>query len=229
MGAINVAGGVFAVKYKDGILLSTDTLISYGSMRAFKDQERFFQINESTVLASFGEASDYQEIKKLLREKEEEDAIANDGAQFLKTKDYWNYLSRVQYHRRMKMNPLFTNNIVAGVDKASGEKFVGGVDVYGTRNTGDFYATGLGLYYCQVLLQNAHSNDMSQADAIKLLEDCQRILFYRVKRCLDKIQMCKITQEGVEIGQPYRIGSEWSLRDYSEKTNEFFRSMRLKY
>ena len=181
------------------------------------------------MLACSGEASDFQEIKNLMTEKEEEDAIANDGATFLKTKDYWNFLSRVQYQRRMKMNPLFTSTIVAGVDQQTGEKFVGSVDVYGTRNTGDFYATGLGLYYCQVLLQNAHSNDMSQADAIKLLEDCQRVLFYREKRCVDRIQMCKITQAGVEIGQPYNIGSEWNLKEYSEKTNEFYRSVRIKY
>eukprot|EP00997_Jenningsia_sp_PLL12_P006810 NODE_3383_length_780_cov_98.983584_g2826_i0.p2 GENE.NODE_3383_length_780_cov_98.983584_g2826_i0~~NODE_3383_length_780_cov_98.983584_g2826_i0.p2 ORF type:complete len:107 (+),score=10.07 NODE_3383_length_780_cov_98.983584_g2826_i0:46-366(+) len=93
--AVNVAGAVMAVKFKDGVLLSTDTLVTYGSMRAYRDQPRFINVNNETVAVSSGEASDYQEIKKLFEEKQEFDEIANDGAQFYKPKDYWNYLSRI--------------------------------------------------------------------------------------------------------------------------------------
>jgi 20S proteasome alpha/beta subunit len=57
-----------------------------------------------------------------------------------------------------------------------------------------------------------------------------RVMFYRDKRATDEIQICKVTKEGgVQIEAPYRISSEWNHRFYSEKTNEFFRPMRVFY
>jgi 20S proteasome alpha/beta subunit len=43
----------------------------------------------------------------------------------LKPKDYFNYLSRLNYQRRMKMDPLWTGTIIGGVRKDTGEPFLG--------------------------------------------------------------------------------------------------------
>jgi 20S proteasome alpha/beta subunit len=61
-----------------------------------------------------------------------------------------------------------------------------------------------------------------------VIEDVFRILFYRDKKAADEIQFCKITKaNGVEIEKPYRFQSNWDSAFYKEKTNEFWRPMRL--
>jgi len=96
--------------------------------------------------------SDFQELLKIFREKHDSDAIENDGALFYKTRDYFNYLSRVMYQRRMKGDPLWNGTIVGGVRPDSGEVFLGMVDLYGTKVESNFLLTGLAAHYCQVLM-----------------------------------------------------------------------------
>lgn len=57
-----------------------------------------------------------------------------------------------------------------------------------------------------------------------------RVMFYRDKRATDEIQICTITKEaGVKVHDAYRISSEWSHKFFIEKTNEFFRPIRVFY
>lgn len=149
--------------------------------------------------------SDFQELLKIFKEKHESDLIENDGALFLKPRDYFNYLSRVNYQRRMKMDPLWNGTIVGGV-RPNGEVFLGMVDLYGTKIEGNFLLTGLAAHYCQVLMQNAWRPDLTEAEARSVIEDCMRVLFYRDKKASDEIQICTITKDqGVKIDNPYRI------------------------
>jgi 20S proteasome subunit beta 7 len=85
---------------------------------------------------------------KIFREKHESDIIENDGAHFLKPRDYYNFLSRLCYQRRMKMDPLWNGSIVGGVKKDNGEVFLGMVDLYGTKIEANFLLTGLASHYC---------------------------------------------------------------------------------
>lgn len=68
---------------------------------------------------------------------------------------------------------------------------------------------------------------MTEQEAKKLLEECMRVMFYRDKKASDEIQITKVTRAGVQIEAPYRIESSWSLNFYSEKTNEFWRPLRI--
>mmetsp|Transcript_27019 Transcript_27019/g.26082 ORF Transcript_27019/g.26082 Transcript_27019/m.26082 type:complete len:203 (-) Transcript_27019:156-764(-) len=190
---VNIGSSVVGVRYKDGILIAADTAISYGSMKEVKGYSRIFKLNNECVLSCSGEMSDFQELQKTLREKQEADQIENDGATFLKPKDYFHYLSRLQYQRRMKMDPLWTTTVFGGVDKKTKEFFLGQVDLYGLRLQENFHLTGLAAHYCQVLMQNAWKPDLSEAEARSVIEDCFRMLFYRDKKATDEIQICKIT------------------------------------
>lgn len=165
---------------------------------------------------------------KLFREKHESDLIEADGATFLKPRDYFNYLSRVNYQRRMKMDPLWNGSVIGGVRADTGESFLGMVDLYGTKIEGNFVITGLASHYCQVLLQNAWRPDLSEDEARKVIEECMRVMFYRDKKATDEIQITKITQaRGVEVEAPYRISSEWQLDWFKNMTNEFWRPIKI--
>ena len=52
---------------------------------------------------------------------------------FLKPRDYYQWISRMNYQRRCKMNPLWVSTIIGGVRKDNGEAFLGMTDLYGTK------------------------------------------------------------------------------------------------
>ena len=94
-GPVNVGTSVLAMKYKDGVMVATDTATSYGGMCKIKDAQRVEKIGDETVLACSGEMADFQNIIKMCNEKYEADLIENDGACFFHPKDYFNYIARV--------------------------------------------------------------------------------------------------------------------------------------
>jgi len=67
---------------------------------------------------------------------------------------------------------------------------------------------------------------MSEQEAKDLVTDCFRVLFYRDKKAMDKLEIGKVTEQGVQIDDPFRFESEWKLKNYSTRTNEFWRPNR---
>jgi len=67
---------------------------------------------------------------------------------------------------------------------------LGYVDLLGTTYFSDSIATGYGSYIAQPLLRKAlegrENNPLTEEEAIKLLDDCMRVLFYRDARSLNK-------------------------------------------
>lgn len=92
----------------------SDTLGSYGSMARFPDLTRFYKANEETVLGIGGEYSDLQFLQRSLKELELEDTMAADSCT-RSPSEVHSYVTRVMYHRRTKINPLYNQIAVAGV------------------------------------------------------------------------------------------------------------------
>lgn len=143
LGAVNVGTSVMALKYKDGVMIGADTNITYGSMMKIKDARRIEKLNDECIFAASGEMADFQDLIKQLRRKAEDDEIAQDGATFMRPRDYYNFIGAQNYQRRLKMNPLWCTTIVAGVNKDNGEVFLGSSDLYGTKIEQDFLLSGL--------------------------------------------------------------------------------------
>ena len=110
-----------------------------------------------------------------------------DGATFLAPRDYYNFIADHNYRRRVKMDPLWVSTIVGGVSKSNGEVFLGMTDLYGTKVEHNYLLTGLSMHYCQVLMENRWREDLTEADARGIIEDCMRVMFYRDKKSLDNI------------------------------------------
>ena len=70
---------IVAVLYNEGIMLCSDTLISYGSLHYKKNMNRFIKINPNLILIGSGEVSDLQELSRLLIEAEKKQRMYNDG------------------------------------------------------------------------------------------------------------------------------------------------------
>ncbi len=79
---------------------------------------------------------------------QEADEIEQDGATFLKPRDYFNWIAKHNYQRRLKMNPLWLTTVVGGVTKSTGEAFLGMADLYGLKVEHGYILTGLAAHYC---------------------------------------------------------------------------------
>ena len=135
------------------------------------------------------------------------------------------------YNRRSKMKPLFNSLVVAGVN-ANGTSHLGITDQVGTSYTGDVLATGYGAYIALPLLRQHWVENMTRDDALKLLEECMRVLFYRDARTINKIQVADATAtgtpsaaaaaasalpadrtslpSGTTISDPYALATSWN-------------------
>ena len=211
---IVTGASVLGVKYNGGVMLAADTLLSYGSMAKTMDASRLVEVDQTLIGAS-GEFSDFQAIQEmleakslemqsgLLQERDSEDAP-------MTARSMWNYLRVVMYHRRNKMNPLWNSVVVCGKDGASGEFFLGVVDRLGTTVEDNIMATGFGSYMGIPLLREKWRADMDEGEARALLEDCMKVLFYRDCRASSRIQLAKVSNDGVLISDPYELETDWT-------------------
>lgn len=204
---------MIAVKYRDGVIMCSDTLASYGSLARYKTLPRMCQIGSHTIIGASGEYSDFQEILRLLREKETEDWIQQDNIS-LTCSEYASYLKAVLYQRRNKMDPLYNSVLVAGI--THGSTYVGYLDPHGTLLEADYHVTAFAHHLGKPILAAEHRVDMSEEDARVMIEKIMRTLFMRDARASNRIQMAKVTPAGVQFDEPYQLRSEWDFAGFRE-------------
>ncbi|KAJ3745526.1 proteasome endopeptidase complex beta subunit [Lentinula detonsa] len=206
---------VLAIKYKDGVMMSADNLASYGSLARFKDIQRLHPVGNNTIIGAGGDMSDFQYIQALLDNLMVEEFTEGDGdGHALGPGEIHEYLSQVMYARRSKMDPLWNSLIVGGVK--DGKRFLSYVDLLGTTYSASTLATGYGSYIAQPLLRKAvegNEDIITEEEAVKILEQSMKVLFYRDARSLNKYQIAKITSEGVAISESRSVDTQWSFAD----------------
>ncbi|KAL6451313.1 PRE4 Proteasome subunit beta type-7 [Candida maltosa Xu316] len=178
---------VVASKFKNGIIMAADHVGSYGSLMRFNNIERLIKVGKETVVGISGDISDLQYIKRLLDELEiDEEVYDNDGGDYLRAPNVHEYLSRVLYNRRSKMNPLWNAIIVGGFD-IDRTPFLKYVDLLGVTYHSSTIATGFGSHMALPLLRNLIPEDkdyvkVDEEQVTKAVQDSMRVLFYRDAR-----------------------------------------------
>jgi len=202
---------VIALKYKDGIMIAADNLASYGALARFRNVQRLAPVGTHTIVGASGDMSDFQYLTHNLESIMIKEHYADDG-HILSTPNIYEYLFRLMYGRRTKMNPLWMSLVVGGVTK--GEKFLGCIDLKGTTYQSSTIATGFGAYIAQPIMRKAvegKEDTLTEEEAIKIINDCLRVLFYRDARSQNKVQRAKVTDAGLEITDQYLLDTDWSI------------------
>ena len=172
-------------------------------MAKYKDARRLRSVSPSTLIGAGGEYSDFQSITDLLTAKTQSDVNLSDGHS-LSARETWSYLRAVMYQRRSKMDPLWNDILVAGPD------FLGFVNHIGTSYEDDCIATGFGSYIAMPILRAKWRPNMSYDEARALLVECQRVLFYRDCRALNRIQIGDVSRAGTcTVGEPETVDTNW--------------------
>lgn len=136
----------------------------------------------------------------------------------LNAKNLHTYLAKVMYKRRSDFNPLWNHLLIAGLDGES-KPFLASADLLGTTFTSPTLATGFGAHLAQPILRGTLPDEDSVAnvtkdEAVKLVKECMKVLFYRDARSLDKYSIAIITKEGVELNEDERLENQsWAFAE----------------
>lgn len=157
---------------------------------------------------------------------------AGDGHE-LRPEHVFEYMSRVMYNRRTKMNPLWNSMIIAGTSpaplaiqvqettntpKPSEGPFLSYVDLLGTTYSSPVIATGMGSAMGIPLLRKVTDDDawksLTRENARKTLDECMKVLYYRDARSLNKFSVATVTSEGITIEKDQTVPTQWEFARY---------------
>ncbi|KAF2178498.1 proteasome endopeptidase complex, beta subunit [Zopfia rhizophila CBS 207.26] len=218
---------VVAAKFKDGVVIAADNLASYGSLARFTDVKRIRKFNDQVVVGFGGDVSDMQYLDRLLNSLDVRENYSTTETP-LNAKNLHTYLSKVMYKRRSDFNPLWNHLLIAGLDGES-KPFLASADLLGTTFAAPTLATGFGAHLAQPILRRtvpdeASVQNVSKDEAVRLVKECMKVLFYRDARSLDKYSIAVITKEGVELKQDEKLENQsWAfaegIRGYGTQVN----------
>jgi len=201
---------VLAFEYKDGVIMAADQLGSYGSLARFRDCKRIFKVNDTTCIGAAGDYADFQFLSNVIEQQVIDEECLNDGFSYTPSALH-SWLTRVLYNRRSQFNPLWNTYIVVGYENQ--KPYLGYVNKIGMAYEGKSMAVGFGAYMALPLIREAveKNPEMSQEEAIRLVDRCMRLLYYRDARSLNKYSVVMVTKEGVDLRENIRAGTSWEI------------------
>lgn len=214
MHPVTTGTSVLGVKFNGGVAIAADMLGSYGSLARFPAVSRICKVNENTVVGAGGDYADFQAIKEGLEMMMIESDIKDDGYVY-SPDSIFAYLRCWLYQRRSKFDPLWNTCVVAGFHK--GASYLGYVDKLGVAYTDETLATGYGAYIARPLMRNAleaKEGDLSKEEAVHLLEECLKVLYYRDARSINKFEIAVVTETGVDIQSDRTVETNWEVAHY---------------
>lgn len=60
---------VVGITFKDGVMIASDTLASYGSLARYRNIDRIMKVNDNIILGAGGDYADFQHIKNIIHQK----------------------------------------------------------------------------------------------------------------------------------------------------------------
>ncbi|XP_002160944.1 proteasome subunit beta type-4 isoform X1 [Hydra vulgaris] len=210
MSPIVTGTSVLAIRFDGGVAIAADMLGSYGSLAKYTRLSRMTEVNPKTVVAASGDYADYQQISEYLERMMIQNDIEDDGHGYT-PQSIFSFLRLLMYQKRSKFEPLWNTLVVGGYH--NGSSFLGYVDKLGVAYEDNTIATGYGAYIARPLMTKAlESNpNMSKAEAVKLLIDCLKVLFYRDARSHNRFEISIITEEGVTMESNMSFETNWEI------------------
>ncbi|KAJ6445702.1 proteasome endopeptidase complex, beta subunit [Purpureocillium lavendulum] len=214
---------VIAIKFNDGVVIAADNLASYGSLARFTDVKRLRPFADSSVVGFSGDVSDMQYLDRHLTDLALTEAYADTSADAashprLNAANLHRYLSKLLYRRRSKFDPLWNHVLVAGLDDA-GAPFLAAADLLGSTYSAPSLATGFGAMLAQPIMRKhvpdeESAKKLSREEAIEIIKECMKVLFYRDARSLDKYSIAVVTKEGVDLKTNEELEKQsWAFAD----------------
>lgn len=201
---------VIAMRCADGVVIAADTLGSYGSLARFRQVSRLHAATSHCLLGVGGDLSDFDQVKSMVDELTTKDYCFDDG-HVISVRGLYQYVARVMYNRRNKMDPLWNEVVVGGVQ--DGAPVLGVVDLVGTHFESEVIATGFGEYLALPLLRKAYREDITVAEGKDVIREVLKVLYYRHARTIDRVEIAIVTEKGIE-SEVEKLETEWGFKAF---------------
>ncbi|KZL69653.1 proteasome a-type and b-type, partial [Colletotrichum incanum] len=211
---------VIAIKFSEGVVIAADNLASYGSLARFTDVKRLRTFANSTVVGFGGDVSDMQYLDRHLSALDIEESydLSADAPARLNAANLHKYLSKLLYKRRSDFDPLWNHLLVAGLDD-SNKPFLAAADLLGTTFTSPSLATGFGSALAQPIMRRYVPDEeaaakLSKEQAIEVIKECMKVLFYRDARSSDNYSIAVVTKDGVDLKENEKLEKQsWKFAE----------------
>ncbi|TBU05812.1 subunit beta of proteasome [Hamiltosporidium magnivora] len=207
MKTILTGASVIAFKYDKGIILATDTQLSYGSLAKFSDVSRIHQVSPSTLLGLSGEYSDIQYLLKILYLEISKDPVP------LSPNGFHKLIQRILYGRRSDLEPLNVQVVVAG-----GDGTLKAVNHLGNFYSSDVIVTSLGQHLVTPFLRAKLENEIPNIDqAFSLIQEACLIEHYRDTKMSHTVQIATVEESNINISPPTKLNTDWKMGKLEEE------------
>ncbi|KOS20188.1 Proteasome subunit beta type-7 [Escovopsis weberi] len=209
---------VLGIKFKDGIVMAADNLASYGSLARFTDVKRLRTFADSSLVGFSGDISDMQYLDRHLIDLALSEAYQSPDKPRLSAANLHRYLAKLLYHRRSKFDPLWNHILVGGLDDA-GEPFLAAADLLGSTYSAPSLATGFGAMLAQPIMRRYVESDedakkLSREQAVDIIKECMKVLFYRDARSLDSYSIAVVTKDGIDLKENEKLEKQsWAFAE----------------
>ena len=181
-----------AIKCKDGVILGNDRRATWGYTVTNKRTQKVFKITENIGITCYGLIGDFQVLIKILRAQAA--LYELDAKEPISTRSMAKLVSNYLYSR--KMAPLYTNLVIAGVDKDGPQLYT--LDALGSLIPEEYGTTGTGMLLSIGILEAEFKPDMTITQGAKLVEKTIRNSIKRDVMSGNGIDMLIIKKDGTE-------------------------------
>jgi proteasome beta subunit len=182
---------VVGIKCTDGVVVATDTLITWGTLRLSEKGIKAFKLTDSIVLASAGLTSDYQMLVNRLRAQIKLYELNQKKA--ITVKALSKLLANTLYS--IRQTPLYVQTVVVGVDANGPQLYT--LDMGGSLIPDEFTATGTGTSTAYGVLENSLKTEVTVKEAEEIAIQAVKAGIARDIQSGGDIRVMTVTESGV--------------------------------
>ena len=182
---------VVGIKCSDGVVVATDSLITWGTHILSEKGIKAFKLTDTIVLASAGLTSDYQMLVNRLQAQIK--LYELNQKKDITVKALSKMLANTLYSRRMA--PLYVQTVVVGIDGNGPQLF--SLDMGGSIIPDEYTATGSGTGPAYGVLEDGFKPNMTVKDAETIAINAVKAGIARDAQSGGDIRVMSVTDAGV--------------------------------
>jgi proteasome beta subunit len=182
---------VVGIKCSDGVVVATDSLITWGTHVLSEKGIKAFKLTDTIVLASAGLTSDYQMLVNRLQAQIK--LYELNQKKNITVKALSKMIANTLYSRRMA--PLYVQTVVVGVDANGPQLFT--LDMGGSLMPDEFTAAGSGTATAYGVLEDGFKPDLTVKEAEVIAINAVKAGIARDAQSGGDVRVMSVTESGV--------------------------------
>ncbi len=182
---------VVGIKCSDGVVVATDSLITWGTQVLSEKGIKAFKLSDTIVLASAGLTSDYQMLVNRLQAQIK--LYELNQKKNITVKALSKMIANTLYSRRMA--PLYVQTVVVGVDANGPQLFT--LDMGGSLMPDEYTAAGSGTATAYGVLEDGFKPDLTVKEAEVIAINAVKAGIARDAQSGGDVRVMSVTESGV--------------------------------